>query len=297
MVGRPQARPAPGMQAGHEMDGRRHSEVGRRVEGAGPIELQAKARLIPATGIGAVADGQRTNGLLTIRAHIEEGGALGGADPLVQIADVIGRCQLMQFHIQHAGRMGPVHQRVDAAFRHLFHKCGQWHDDAGGAGDVVDEEQSCAGTGGGADGGQEGVAARDRHGQLDMAQAGPCALGHIAGGVGTGVVFMIGEQDLVAGSEGQGTQDAVDAVGGIGDKGQIVRRRSQEGGQFGPGLAEDHFQLIGQKTHRLTFHPFPPALLSLQHRARAGTERAMIQEGDVRVQQPGRCGHQTRARK
>ena len=106
---------------------------------ASPTQIQAVGSMVPTQSkrswnatrpwpgrIVAVTDGGRLNPLLLALPDIEEAGPLGSAKPLVAVARVVGGTQCIQIEGQHPGRMGAVHQRVDAAFLKGADDPGRW---------------------------------------------------------------------------------------------------------------------------------------------------------------------------
>ena len=73
----------------------------------------------------------------------------------------------------------------------------------------------------------------------------------------------------------------------IGDADDIVRPRSQNPRQGHPRIAHPARQPARrvQKGHRLAFKLHLPSLVFLEHRTRAGPERAVVQKGDIGAQQ------------
>src|SRR4051794_27014335 len=80
--------------------------------------------------------------LLAIGAHVEEAGALGGAEPFVAVARVVRGAEGAQIERHHPGRVGAVHQGVDTAGVQRLDEAPDRKDQAGRARDVVEEGQA-----------------------------------------------------------------------------------------------------------------------------------------------------------
>src|SRR5260221_1796014 len=82
-IDRHHLRPSGGQQAADETQRLRDAQPSRRIERSGPIEFRVESRGV------AVADDIRVQLRLAVAAHVQEGGALGGAKPLMGVARVI----------------------------------------------------------------------------------------------------------------------------------------------------------------------------------------------------------------
>ncbi len=68
-------------------------------------------------GIGAVGDRAGADTRLPIAPDVEEGRTLGRADPLVQIAGVLGGAEPVEVEREHARCVSAVDERVDPPLR------------------------------------------------------------------------------------------------------------------------------------------------------------------------------------
>src|SRR5690606_19345144 len=123
-----------------KLDGVWNGEKGRRIAGALPVIALDKGRgLEHATSSPAPTDDERLYPTLFFRAHIEERGALGRAQPLVEIAGVDIDAERGHVERDLARRMRAVDDDEDAglarALAELFDRKGQ----GGGRGDVAEE--------------------------------------------------------------------------------------------------------------------------------------------------------------
>ena len=51
-------------------------------------------------------------------------------------------------------------------------------------------------------------------------------------------------------------------------------------------LVQQRFEFANEERERLTFQPVPQVLLEFEHRARAGTERTVVEKSDFGIEQP-----------
>ena len=118
--------------------------------------------------------------------------------------------------------------------------------------------------------------------------------GDEADGVETGVVVMVRREDLVTGLEVERAQDRVHAGGGVGNQRQIVGIGMEDPAEAPADDVEMRFELVGKELDRIPFHPRAPLRLGMKHRPRRRSERAVVEEIDIRVERPVagevRCG-------
>ena len=92
----------------------------------------------------------------------------------------------------------------------------------------------------------------------------------------------VGGEELVTGLEGEGTEDGVDALGGVGDKAEIggVDVEELSDGLFGGGdeIGEAAAEDFGWGSR---FDAQAPLGLLIEDTAGDCTERAVIEEGDI----------------
>lgn len=82
---------------------------------------------------------------LLVTADVKESGAFGGADPLVEVARAVGGGEFAEVEGKEAGGVGGVEEGVDAAGGEFADDPGCGEDQAGGAGDVGEEDQTRVG--------------------------------------------------------------------------------------------------------------------------------------------------------
>ncbi len=235
-------------------------------------------------GVG-VAHRQRQHAVLPIAADVEKARSLRRAKPLVAVAGVVRGADPAHVQRQHPRRVRAVDQRVHSALGERAHQRLDREHQPGGAGHVIDEGQPRARR----DRGEHRVDhprrrdARPGHGGRDHAD--PCGLEH-AEGVAAGVVGVVGGEHLVAVAEAQRAHHGVHPGGRIGHERQIVGIGAHEPGQREARLVEQRLQLAREEQHGLPLHPRAQLLLQVEHAPRAGAERAVVQELDLRVQCP-----------
>ena len=104
-------------------------------------------------------------------------------------------------------------------------------------------------------------------------------------GVVARAIFVIGGENLIAGFERQGAGDYVDAVGGIGNKDQVVGSGVEISANHLTRSPVESSHLAPQEEHGLAFQSALPGLVDLENRARAGTEGSMVEKNNIRVEQ------------
>lgn len=91
-------------------------EIGRGIARPDPIESFVKAAAFGAWVIFTVADGERLKGFAPSITDVQKRSTFGGAHPFVAVACVEIRIKRTQIERQHAGCVGSIDQREDAAF-------------------------------------------------------------------------------------------------------------------------------------------------------------------------------------
>ena len=75
----------------------------------------------------------------------------------------------------------------------------------------------------------------------------------------------------------------------FGDEREALGVGAQEPGDLVADLVEARHELAVEEPDGLRLHALAPHLLRLEHGRRARAERAVVEEGDVGVEQPGRA--------
>ena len=105
-----------------------------------------------------------------------------------------------------------------------------------------------------------------------------------------GVVAVHGHEDLVAVAETQRPEHAVHARRGVGNEDQVLRIGADDLGQPLPRGVEQFRHLPHEELHGPRFHLAAQLALPLEHHARTGPERPVVEHRDRRIERPGRCG-------
>jgi hypothetical protein len=107
------------------------------------------------------------------------------------------------------------------------------------------------------------------------------AADELPGGV-AGAVLQVGGQHLVAGLQVQRARDDVDAGGGVGHEDQVVGACAEEASQPPTRFAQQRGRAAAEEVHRVAFHLAAASLAAPPSPARAGAERAVVEEDQVR---------------
>ena len=263
-----------------------HGQPGRRVAGPQPVELEPEARPIAARRVGAVRDHERADPLLAVGADPEEGRALRRTHPLVQVAGVVRGAKAGDIQLHHAGRVRAVDQRVDPALRQRGNQLLHRQHQRRGRRDVVEHRQTGSRRDGAHHGRHHRIRRFERERNLRHDHAGAAARRHVVKRVAHGVVLMVGGQQLVARLEAQRAQHRIDPGGGVGDERQVIGPGTDEGTQRGSGRVQRRLEPLDHEANGLVLQLEPPRGLSLQHHARGGAVRAVVQEVDARIERP-----------
>ena len=129
-----------------------------------------------------------------------------------------------------------------------------------------------------------GVADRERDPDDDDARAVACRGGPQR--VERRVVLVVAGQELVAGLEPQRGEDGRDAGRRVGHERDAVGIRLEEHRDPLPRLVEVPLELAAEEPDGLRLHALAPHALGLEHRVRAGAERAVVEVGDVAFEEP-----------
>jgi hypothetical protein len=223
---------------------------------------------------------------LAVAPDVQEGTALGRAQPLVAVAGVVRGAQGSYVEIDHARRVGAVDERVDAALGQAGDDLRDGKDEPGWARHVTDHGQPRPVRGALED--RVGHLARLRDGQRDVGHdhARPRSVRDVADRVDARVVLVVSGQDLVARFEVEAAQDRVDAGRGVGDESQVVGVGVDEFGQRGARVVEMTFELSVHEPDRVALHARAPLGLCLEHGPRTRAERAVVEIGDLWIERP-----------
>jgi hypothetical protein len=297
VAGRERQRPVRGSQRGPAA-GQERAEKGqrvgqreqrRRVVRAGPQELELEARAVDALRARAVAGHERVHAGLTVAPHVEEGRALGRAQPLVAVARVVGRAEGGQVELDHAGRVRAVDEHVDAAPLQSLDEARDGQHQARRARDVVDERQARGRRHPREQRFDDLFRIAQREGQRRAHDARAARLRHRVGRVAAGRVGRVGDEQLVAGAQLERAQHGVDAGRGVGHEDEVGRVGAHEGRQRRARRLELRLEFPHHKTYGLALEPGPPALLAVEDGRWTRAEGTMVQETDCRVQRPRRA--------
>ena len=97
---------------------------------------------------------------------------------------------------------------------------------------------------------------------------------------------MIGHDDLVAVREVERADDGVHRRRRVRAEREVVGIGADERADGRPRLVEEAFELVDEETHGLALHPTAPLVLGREHVLGTRAEGAVVQEGDVRVEDP-----------
>jgi hypothetical protein len=223
---------------------------------------------------------------LPVAADVEEGGALGRTDPLVEVRRIVRSVERVEVERNHAGGMRAVDERIDSAIREGAHDPGNRDDECGRARYVADHREARP-IGRRVEQPRDDVVlgyGRERQPRDDDARA--VARGHMSGDVQDRVVLVVGGEDLVAGLEPERPQDRVHAAGGVRDQPEVIGVRPDERADRRPDLGERPVELSGQELDRLALEPVAPRPLSVEDRRRTCAIRPVVEKCDLRVEAP-----------
>ena len=285
MVALDQVRPPSGKQGAEKAQRVRDAKKGSGIVGPGPVELQSEPRALRSRGVRPVADRQGTDALLAIAPHVQERGSLRRAEPLVAVAREVRGADPAQIQRHHPRRVRSVDEGVDAPFLKTPDDLLDRKNDPGRAGHMIEQGQP----GPGRDGTEHriddlrGPGDGPRHRRHHDFRAAPFLP---AQRVPAGVVGVVGGEQLVARLELERADHGVHAAGRVRNEREIVRICPDEPRQISPGFVEQALEITCQELQRLPLHARAQLRLRLEHRLRAGSERAVVEEVDARVERP-----------
>ncbi len=261
------------------------AEQGRRIHGAGPLEVVQKGGRTRPQALPPPAHHQGIQQGLALGPGVEEGRAFGATEPFVTVPGVEVCAQRLQIQLHLAGSVGPIHHSEDARLPGPLTDGLHRQDEGRGRGDVAQEDHP----GPGRDSLPEGLHQLpwllDGQGQRLMHQASPPLTAVEAPGPFRSPVLVVGGEHLVPRLEIQGAGHDVHPESGVGHEDQVVLRRAHVRRQGAPGLGELMGQATDQEVHWLGLQLPLPGLVALEDGPRAGAEAAVVQENHVRAQE------------
>ena len=124
-----------------------------------------------------------------------------------------------------------------------------------------------------------------RHRNLDDDDAGAGAARHIGPGFLQRRIFVVGRDDLVARLEVERLGDDVESLGGVDEADDVVGLCAEFGGKRDARHAHAIGQVAPEEGDRLALQLELPVLIGLENLARAGAERAVVEEDHVVAKQ------------
>src|SRR5690606_30619487 len=92
-------------EAAEEAERGRDAEPWRGVPGAEPVVLEPETRAVGPRRVRAVADRERPDQVLAVAPHVQEGGTLRRAQPLVAVAGEVRGAEPVEVEVEHARRV------------------------------------------------------------------------------------------------------------------------------------------------------------------------------------------------
>ena len=281
-----QRRQAAVEQSFQEVDRLAHAEPRRGVVGPRPVEFVVQLRAARAGHVVSMANRGRMLSCLPVATHVEEARPLRSAKPLVAVARVVGRPKPRQVQRHHSGGVCAVDEGVDAARVQAADDFLDRQDYGRGTGNVVDDSQPRP-LGHGRQNRLDHLVRRlDRRRQASCHDLGPRLRGRQLRGAETGVVSVIGQQQLVARLQPQRPQHAVDSLGGVAHKHQIFGFGPDRCGQRLPRGVEQRRHFATEEPHGLPLHLPAELLLHVEYRPGAGPEGTVIEKGHLAIEVP-----------
>ena len=270
-----------------------HAQKGADIARAQPLQapLQLGAAYVglkPRMALDVLAvppaDHRRVEAAVVLGARMQEGRALGGAQPFVAVARVEVRAQRIQFQGDVARCVCTVDQGHNARVTCTPTQLGQREDQRRGGRDVTQKQHPCARRHTGPHPLHElGRAKRQGNGHLLV--HGTRTLAHKAPGVVAGAVFVVGGQHLIACAQLQRARHHIHSATGIGHEGQVIRLCAQVLGQHAARVRQQLCRFAPQKQHRVALHAPLQVLLNLQDLLRARAKGAMVEKRHIGVQE------------
>ena len=225
--------------------------------------------------------------MLPIGACIQESGPLWAVCPFMEIGGIEVGSEVLHVQRDLPHRMGAVDNAEDSGFARTAADLLDRENERGRRRDMAEEDDLGARGNAGPELLHEGLGGCDRHRHwlvfVDrarlLAQEAPAAIER--------AVFLVACQNLVAGLQMQAAGDDVHAGRGVGDVDEVVGAAVDVGRQRGTRFAHQAVEaaLVAEELHRLALQLALPPLVFLEHNLGRGAERAVVQEGDVGIEQ------------
>ncbi len=271
------------VEAGHEGQGGGGGQEWADIAGALPVEFTYES--LPEV----VADDIWVDIGLAVGTYPEEGGALWGAGPFVEVTGVVSGVDGGDVEIDHAGGVGAIDEDIDALGGTGGDDLEDGEDQSGGGGDVVDEEQSGAAGKLGEDGVDDLLLVVDGSGDVDFAVDGGGSVGDEAHGLSDGVVDVGGGEDFVAGVESKGAQDGVNGFGGVCDESEVIWGHAEMLADGCLGGCQEALAGACENLDGFSFDSLSPLGLLIEDAFGDSAEGAVVEEGDVFLNKPMRA--------
>ncbi len=174
--------------------------------------------------------------MLGLFAGVEDAHSFGGEKPFVRAGGVEVAVEVVEVHGEHSGGLGAVYSDNNAMFAGHFRYLSDREDHAVGVDDVAHGDNfGVGGDGVGVDFydlvrgfGQDGEDGADEFDSFGLLPVLP--------GDGAAGVFVVGQDDFIAGFEVEAGGDNVHALGGVVDESDLFGGGAQKIGCFGSDL-------------------------------------------------------------
>jgi len=100
-----------------------------------------------------------------------------------------------------------------------------------------------------------------------------------------GAVLEVCREHLVVRAERERAGSEVDSGRGVLDEGEVVRGAADVSGEGSPRVVEERGQAAVEEVDGLALQLALPGLVALEDRPRAGAERAVVEEGDLGIEE------------
>ena len=221
---------------------------------------------------------------MVLGARVQEGGAFGGAHPLVAVAGVVVSAQRGQRERNLSRRVGAINQRRNAALTGLCHHRLDRKTQCRRTGDVAHHEQPGSGRHRVDHGLHKAVTGERQRHRRDH-QNGTRLRADFLERDAAGAVLEVGGEHLVARAQTQGLGDDVDPGARIGNEDEFVGVGAKVLGQPLARLAQQRRGAPTKEQDRIALDLALPALPDIEHRLGAGAVRAMVEKHDAGIQQ------------
>ena len=182
--------------------------------------------------------------------------------------------------------MGSVHETVNPAAFEVGHQLGDREHQRCGARDRAHHGEARSRGHALQDRGEHVVRSVNRKGHPRNDNACAIAVGGESQRIDGCVVLVVRRQQLVIGREPQRAEHGVDAGRGVLDEREVLRVSTKERSKLGASAIEKSFQVIVEEAAGPALETIAQLLLGAKDDPRARSKRAVIEEGDRRVQDP-----------